>query len=462
MTKKTRNIIFLILLLLFLIASPAAVMYGLGWRFDWKTKKLIQPGIFYFKTWPKGCQIYINNVLKKKTDIFFGAASVENLMPGNYDLEIKKEGYHSWKKNLLILKRQVTKAENIVLIPKNPAIALLSKNTESFFFSPDEKKIVIKEKDSPETDWSLKLIETKNDIKSHLISQQDLRLGVLSPKGKGEPEEIELIDLEFSQDSKKILLSLGAKEKIHYFVLDIKTKEITPLETTRAEKVFFDPENSNSLIALSDWEIKRIAPEQILLQDVVAAAIEDKNIYYIDKQGFIYKTGLDNEHQERINIIPFEIKEEIKYELYATDNNILLKESQTLYFFDKEKMAFEKLLDPAKDFALCQDNKKIAYFNNNEIWVVFLQEKYEQPQKNKGEKTFINRFSENIGDLFWYTENYLIFNLQDKIKITEIDDRDNINIVDLAEFKEPEIFFANKKLYVLSENSFYASEELIP
>ena len=125
-------------------------------------------------------------------------------------------------------------------------------------------------------------------------------------------------------------------------------------------------------------------------------------------------------------------------------------------------MSFEKLIDPATTVKSSGDSKKIAYFNDHEIWVMFLEKKYEQPHKEAGDKIFINRFSEDIGDLFWYTDHYLIFGLEDKVKVAEIDERDKINIVDLVEFKDSEIFFANKKLYLLSENNFYTSSELTP
>jgi hypothetical protein len=91
-----------------------------------------------------------------------------------------------------------------------------------------------------------------------------------------------------------------------------------------------------------------------------------------------------------------------------------------------------------------------------------LEKQYDQPEKEANEQLFLTRFSEKIDSLFWYTNYYLIFNLGDKIKIIEIDERDKINIYDLAEFKDPEIFWANKKLYILSEQNLYASDELIP
>jgi len=463
MTKKVRNVIFLFLVLLFLIIAPLIVIYSLGWRFDWKTKKIIQPGMFYFKTWPRSCQIYINGKAEKKTDIFFGSVLIENLLPENYEVKITKDGYHSWQKNLAITKREVTEAKNITLIPQNPGLTLISNNTEEFFFSPNKEIIITKEINPPE--WSLKIIETRQNIKSHLVSQEDFRIGALNLLGK--LEEIELINLTFSEDSKRALLTLGAKERIYYFILNIEKKEITPLDflKTDVEKIFFVPGDENKIFVLNNLEIKEVNLEkketsEPLIKNIISLIIKGSDIYYINKEGFVFKTQELDQNQERINIMPFEIKQESKYELQILGNNIFLKEDSVLYMFNNENLSFEKLIDLALGVETSAESKKIAYFNNHEIWVMFLEKKYEQPQKEAGDKVFINRFSENIGNLFWYTDHYLIFNLENKIKVAEIDDRDKINIVDLAEFKEPEIFFVNKKLYLLSENNLYASSEL--
>src|SRR3989344_2475410 len=108
MTKKTRNLLFIILALLFLIVAPLTVFYSLGWRIDWNNKKIVKPGILYFKVWPRGVQIYINGVLKKKTDFFFGSALIENLIPKKYKVEVKKEGFQVWNKNLEISEGMAT------------------------------------------------------------------------------------------------------------------------------------------------------------------------------------------------------------------------------------------------------------------------------------------------------------------------------------------------------------------
>lgn len=104
--------------------------------------------------------------------------------------------------------------------------------------------------------------------------------------------------------------------------------------------------------------------------------------------------------------------------------------------------------------ATSSDGQKVIEADNHEIWISF-------PKEEK--KIFLTRFSETIGKVSWFNDYYLIFNAGDKLKVAEIDDRDRLNIIDLAEFKTPEIFWDNSdgKLYILSEGVLYISEKLL-
>ena len=145
MTHRTRNVLFIILFILFLITAPIVVFYSLGWRFNWETKRIVQTGVFYFRVWPKNAQLYIDGEFKDKTDFFFNSTSVSDLLPGKYKIEIKKEGYYDWEKTLKIEKRKVTEAKNIVLVPKKPFFNIITKPVEDFFFSPNQEKIILKQ-----------------------------------------------------------------------------------------------------------------------------------------------------------------------------------------------------------------------------------------------------------------------------------------------------------------------------
>ncbi len=240
MSKRTRTIIFIICVFLFLLISPSVILYSQGYRVDFEKKKIVQIGAFSFKVLPKSADVYLNDDFNKKTSGITGSVFIENLLPKNYEVEIKKEGYYSWEKTLEVKEKEVIEAKNIILFPQNP------------------------------------------DFK----------------------------------------------------IFDQKLPEIEPSATS-------------------------------------------------------------------------------------------------------------------------SDKKGVVESNKYEIWVNF---------PNEEKKIFLTRFSEEIGSIFWLTNDYLIFNVGNKIKIAEIDDRDRLNIVDLAEFESPEIFWDgnNQKLYVLSNKKLYVSESLLP
>ncbi len=245
MTKRTRTILFITCLILFALATPSIILYSQGYRVDFNPlpggKIIVRTGGLYFKVLPAGADVYLNAKFKNKTAFFGSSLLIKNLLPKTYQIEIKKQGYHTRQKTLEVKEAQVTEAKNIILFPEKPDFTLINQ----------------------------------------------------------------------------------------------------PL------------------------------PE--------------------------------------------------------------IEESAT-----------------------STDRKKVMERPNGyEIWVSFPGEE---------EKIFLTRFSEKIGHMFWLNDDYLIFNVGDKIKIAEIDSRDTLNVIDLVEFNNPEIFWSQKdrKLYVLSLGNRYLSDNLLP
>ena len=201
MTKRKRTILFLGFLILFLSIAPVIILYSQGYRFDWENKKITQTGGLFLKITPKSADIYVESlpsqkkIIEEKTDFFFGSALIQNLLPKKYKIQVKKDGHQSWEKTLEIKEKEVTGAKNIILIPEKLDFTVLSKNVENFWLSPNERKIILKEKRDKK--WELNVYETEKEITSRLIKEEDI-----SRKG------VEFIDLKFSSDSKKVLLKV--------------------------------------------------------------------------------------------------------------------------------------------------------------------------------------------------------------------------------------------------------------
>ena len=423
MTRRASKILFFVFFLIFLFFAPLMILYYQGWRFDFDPpaggKRITQTGGLFLKVIPKQAEIYLDGKLVKKTDFFFGSLLIENLLPKRYLVEAKKNGYFSWKKDLEIKEREVTEAKNIVLFPENMDFEILAKNVEKLWFSPDGRKIILYEDSTPAgTGWALKLYDLEKNLKSHLIEESDITI-----KGAN------LMSLEWSQDSKEVALEVRAQERSKYFALRID--KIPPILTEKE-------------------------PAPPLSEKLQAFKTFNGNLYLLDEFGQLFKNG------ERLTQKPFPVKSETEYSLEIfPEDFIFLGENQILYQFNPDSQSFEKFFEKINGLKISPDNKKLLFFSDSEIWVLFLKEKLTRLIEKAGEKILLARFSEKIESAFWLNSDYLIFNAGNKIKIAEIDERDKLNIVDLGEFESPEIFFnqtSDKKLYVLANGILYSSE----
>ena len=324
MTKRTRTILFIICVILFAVIAPLVVFYSQGYRFDFEIKKIVQTGAFYFKVLPRGVEIYLNGKLIKKTSVLTSSALIENLLPKSYEIQIKKEGYRFWQKNLEIKEKQVTEAKNIILFPENPKLEILIKNVGDFWFSPDGKKIVIYESAAaspPSSNWNLKLYELEKNIKSQLIQEKDIYL-----RGAN------LLNLEFSDDSKEIYLNIGMKEQEKNFVLELN--KFPPILTER--------------------KISSIS------ENVVASQSLNNKIYYLDNSGYVFKTDSSPDFFQKgtglkINAKPFSVQPETEYKLRVFQDYIFLQEKKSLYLFNQGSKSFERFFDGISDLKISPD-----------------------------------------------------------------------------------------------------------
>lgn len=429
MSKKARLILFLICLILFLIIAPLIVFYSLGYRIQWDPLtggiKISRTGGLFLNVWPNQAEVYLDSELKKETDFFFGSALIENLLPQKYKIQVRRSGFHPWEKQLEIEEKKVTAAKNIILFPQNPNFTVVGKDIEQFWFLADERKIIIKEISKTEG-WALKLYDLERELKSHLARERDFYQG-----------GADLLELEFSEDSKNISLEIGLKEQIKCFLLNIE--RIPPLITEEKK-------------------------DSLPLENIITYQKFNEEVYYLGDLGHLFKTDKTFKPKTKLTEVPFSILPETEYKLEIFEDFIFLKEDKTLYFFNVVSKSFEKFFEPTNALKLSPDSKKIVYFSDYEIWILFLKEKESQLPKEAGEKVFLMRLSEKIQDVSWLNSDYLIFTVENKIKITEIDERDKINIIDFAQFEQPEVSFnqTNKKIYLLGNNVLYSSEKLLP
>jgi len=111
--KILRFIAFYAAVLIFFITLPIILSYSLGYKIDYRNFKIYKTGIIYLSSHPAGASVYVNGRLYKD----FTPAQIEELKPGSYKIEVKREGFYPWEGELAVRPNMVTKADRIELFP---------------------------------------------------------------------------------------------------------------------------------------------------------------------------------------------------------------------------------------------------------------------------------------------------------------------------------------------------------
>ena len=132
---KVRILIFLVTIGIVASLALFASYYARGYKLNLKTFKFTPNGILVVNSEPNGAQIYLNNQLKTATSATLSVA------PGAYTIQIKKDGFLTWEKQMEVQKEVVTQID-AVLFPAAPSLSALTfSGVASPVVSPSTTKI---------------------------------------------------------------------------------------------------------------------------------------------------------------------------------------------------------------------------------------------------------------------------------------------------------------------------------
>lgn len=123
---------FIVSLALFFTLLPILLSYALGYHIDYREFKIYKTGIISLYSQPSGAVVYMNGHLLGNLT----PTRVEELRPGAYSIEVRKDGYYPWRKELMVRPNMVTKAEDIILFPLSQEISkVINKDLSGFTIS---------------------------------------------------------------------------------------------------------------------------------------------------------------------------------------------------------------------------------------------------------------------------------------------------------------------------------------
>ncbi|MBI2054135.1 MAG: PEGA domain-containing protein [Candidatus Staskawiczbacteria bacterium] len=328
---------------------------------------------------------------------------------------------------------------------------------------------------------------------------------------KAWPESAEVfVDSEFVGRTKMFAGSIFAQnllpkqhnvlvKKEGYFpyqkTLDIKEKEVVKLEHILLfkENILFDELESgkpwpgkkqepNELFFIKNGALYQNNPDSgplLILKNSAAFELAGNNkITWLGLDGFLYDFDISSGDNQKLSSIPLKINKKNNYKLNSVFQNIFLFENDNLLLFDQKIKEFLNFYGPVKEIELSPDQKKLLFYNDYEILFSYV---WQLSDQSDYEKIFLNRFSEKISQCQWLNNDYIVFTVEGRIKISETDNKNNINIVTLPENlallngtsarlfnpgngKEAEIYFSqqDKKLYILDGDKTFLSEKILP
>ncbi len=103
----------------FIAVLGLVIAYARGYRVDLQQRSLSSTGILAISSYPTAAKIFVNGELKGVTNTNL------TLAPGSYDVEIKKDGYTTWKKKIA-LKGELVLTLDALLFPLNPSLSPLT------------------------------------------------------------------------------------------------------------------------------------------------------------------------------------------------------------------------------------------------------------------------------------------------------------------------------------------------
>ena len=222
----------------FLIVLVTVIAYARGYRLDLDNKLLKSTGILSINSYPRAAKIFLNGELKGVTDQNI------SLPPGQYTIEIKKDGYTSWLKTLT-LKGELVESVNALLFPINPSLTPLTNLgiTKVFLVGQSERLLLFSQNDIPEKDGVYLFDPNKNNL-SFL---PPLKLIVLKSVLPAQADFTQ-VSADFSPDLKQTIITFQTPngDYSYLFSLEDENKQLFEV-TTSKEKLLAAWEEEKNL-----------------------------------------------------------------------------------------------------------------------------------------------------------------------------------------------------------------------
>jgi hypothetical protein len=432
MTLRTRRVIFYGLFFVFFPISIGVIFYSQGWRFDFENFSVKKTGAIYIETIPKNVAIKLNNKpIPDQSGLIKSGTLIPDLLPKNYKIEIQKDGYWTYRKNIKVEPTMVSELIDTVLIPqKFEKITAIEKLKGSEIIALNNKRIVVK---NPQNKifYLYKFNELTTAFNINASFNNLLK----------KSETIENVALHPFNDDRLLIKNANG-----FYIFDIRKLQI--------ETVFQNDKNNRILAWFANNSTIYIVKCQM-------SSVKCQN-YAIYSYNLITKT------ENEIIKLPENLSTIVEIKTSDSGSEIgLLGKSGVLSIFNIKDKKFQQITDDAIKFSFSPDSKKLFFINNNgKISVYFIEDWYKNSKKKTGDIVNFSLKNEGlIKNAYWHKDSYHLFvkyvgeNENTYVDFMEIDDRSPLNQYPIIAESESNYYNAAENLlYFIQNKTLYKIE----
>ncbi len=272
-----RAVAFYTALAVFFTLLPIVLSYSLGYKIDYKKLKIYKTGLIYVASHPTGAKVYINGRLHGDLT----PTRLDELKPGSYKVEVRRDGFYPWEREMEVRPNMVTKADRIILFPVAQEMKKVATSEIADFTISENGRIYY--------------------LTRYGLFRSDLDGGSLGKLSGYSEWPKNIIGKKFSPEGDRLLYFDNYK----VFVIQLDAGKIKPkgAEPAKVEEVFTSSDpivdvfwypGSNYIMVVSEKGIKVVELREGALKRNIASIYKfnsrPQGVYYNDSSGILYFT----------------------------------------------------------------------------------------------------------------------------------------------------------------------------
>ncbi len=335
MKLKYQRFLYISFFLAFFVIGPLLVTYATGYRYNFKKNGFEKTGVLVASSQPRDADFLLNNELVDTTP-----AELRYLLPQQYQVEISKAGYHSWKSTVEVRSNETTYISDITLFRDTLPTLIQQGDIGLSHVSPNGRHLLYSYIEEEKEHLMYKALPTAQQQPVHTFNTKQY-------------DTLEFI--AWSPQSQKALLKQSLDTFSEYIVFDIQTRTLTNLfDTNRIQfqQLLWDGSNDFLLYGLQGRTLHEINLINLTTRPVLynvydTFAVSNGNAIYLTQENgdtLLTSTSLQSPEISKQIKLPqtggytlqksapntFTLLDQAHDQLYVVDTSAFDTENQTI------------------------------------------------------------------------------------------------------------------------------------